>query len=300
MQKPDIPAYAVAPRQADRDSRRACRTRATFDPIQTLMTTHRPLPSIVLSLSGHDPTGGAGIQADIEAIGAIGCRACTVITALTVQDTSNVHAVQPQSPDAFLAQGRALIRDLPVAAVKIGLLGSAGIARCVATLLDELSGVVPVVLDPVLAAGGGTDLASEELIEAVRTELLPRAVLVTPNVPEASRLGGGATEAENAERLRRLGCPNVLITGTHAPTDDVVNRLYSSTGKRDYRWPRLPHSYHGSGCTLAAAVAGYLALGYAMDSAVEWAQRFTWQSLRAGWNPGGGQRLPDRSPFRRC
>jgi hydroxymethylpyrimidine/phosphomethylpyrimidine kinase len=271
------------------------------------MTTRGPLPSIVLSLSGHDPTGGAGIQADIEAIGAIGCRACTVITALTVQDTSNVHAVQPQSPDAFLAQGRALMRDLPVAAVKIGLLGSAGIARCVATLLDELSsaalrvgGGVPVVLDPVLAAGGGTDLASEELIEAVRTELLPRALLVTPNVPEASRLGGGATEAENAERLRLLGCPNVLITGTHAPTDDVVNRLYSSTGRRDYRWPRLPHSYHGSGCTLAAAVAGHLAQGYAMESAIELAQRFTWQALHAGWNPGGGQHLPDRSPFRRC
>ncbi|CAI8754932.1 bifunctional hydroxymethylpyrimidine kinase/phosphomethylpyrimidine kinase [Methylococcus capsulatus] len=263
------------------------------------MTTPSHQPAIVLSLSGHDPTGGAGIQADIEAVGAIGCRACTVITALTIQDTSNVHAVQPQSPDAFLAQGRALIRDLPVAAVKIGLLGSAGIAHCVATLLDELGGGVPVVLDPVLAAGGGTDLASEELIEAVRTELLPRAVLVTPNVPEASRLGGGATEAENAERLRLLGCPNVLITGTHAPTDDVVNRLYSSTGKRDYRWPRLPYSYHGSGCTLAASVAGYLALGYAMDAAVEWAQRFTWQSLRAGWNPGGGQHLPVRGPLGR-
>ncbi|QJD31122.1 bifunctional hydroxymethylpyrimidine kinase/phosphomethylpyrimidine kinase [Methylococcus geothermalis] len=260
------------------------------------MTTRGPLPSIVLSLSGHDPTGGAGIQADIEAIGATGCRACTVITALTVQDTSNVYAVQPQSPDAFLAQGRALIRDLPVAAVKIGLLGSAGIARSVAALLDTLGGAVPVVLDPVLAAGGGTDLASEQLIETVRAELLPRAVLVTPNVPEASRLGGGATEAENAERLRLLGCPNVLITGTHAPTDDVVNRLYSATGRRDYRWPRLPHGYHGSGCTLAAAVAGHLAQGHAMESAVELAQRFTWQALRAGWHPGGGQHLPRRDP----
>ncbi|MEW6038180.1 MAG: hydroxymethylpyrimidine/phosphomethylpyrimidine kinase [Pseudomonadota bacterium] len=264
------------------------------------MTTREPLPPIVLSLSGHDPTGGAGIQADIEAIGATGCRASTVITALTVQDTSNVYAVQPQSPAAFLAQGRALIRDLPVAAVKIGLLGSAGIARGVAALLDELGRRVPVVLDPVLAAGGGTDLASEELIEAVRTELLPRAVLVTPNVPEAARLGGGATETEHVERLRRLGCPNVLVTGTHAPTDDVLNRLYSPQGRRDYRWPRLPHSYHGSGCTLAACVAGHLALGYAMESAVERAQRLTWQSLRAGWNPGGGQHLPDRSPFRRC
>lgn len=247
----------------------------------------------MLCLSGHDPTGGAGIQADIETLAAIGCRACTVITALTAQNTTDVRAVLPQDPENFLAQAQTLIQDMPIAAVKIGLLGSAPIAYAVAALLDHL-GALPVVLDPVLAAGGGAELAKQELVGAIRTQLLPRATLVTPNVPEARRLGGSAELAENAANLLTFGCPSVLITGTHALTDDVVNRLHTAAGTTAYRWPRLPHSYHGSGCTLAAAAAGYLALGHTMASAVELAQRYAWRSLRQGSRPGTGQHLPCR------
>jgi hydroxymethylpyrimidine/phosphomethylpyrimidine kinase len=256
------------------------------------MSRTRP---IVLSLSGHDPTGGAGIQADIETIARFGCHPCTVVTALTVQDTRNVRRVLPQPPEDFLEQARALLADLPVAAVKIGLLGSVGIVRAVEELLAETAGV-PVVLDPILAAGGGRNLAGSGLIAEIKARLIPRAALITPNTPEARTLSGMANPDECAAALLALGCPNVLLTGTHEDGPDVVNRWYRAGGVRPTRWPRLSGSYHGSGCTLASAVAAGLARGDGMERAVAEAQRFTWEALNRGWQPGQGQLLPDRSP----
>jgi hydroxymethylpyrimidine/phosphomethylpyrimidine kinase len=254
------------------------------------MPTH---PPVVLCLSGHDPTGGAGVQADIETLRAKGCHPATLITALTAQDTRNVQAVYPQDPAVFLKQARVLLADLPVAAIKIGLLGSAGIAQAVAEVIYE-AGPVPVVLDPILAAGGGRTLAGELLREILITRLFPLTTVLTPNTPEAERLTGEREPAACASRLLALGCENVLLTGTHEERPDVVNRWYRAGGVVESYWSRLPGTYHGSGCTLASAVAGGLAMGLPMADAVASALRYTWDTLYAGYAVGHGQQLPRR------
>jgi hydroxymethylpyrimidine/phosphomethylpyrimidine kinase len=250
-------------------------------------------PPAVLTFSGHDPSGGAGVQADIEALAAVGCRALTVVTALTVQDTRDVQRVEPVDPGLVEAQARTVLADLPVAAFKIGLLGSAGVAETVAAVLRDHP-QHPVVLDPITAAGGGTPLAGAALVTAMRG-LLQRTTLVTPNSVEARRLAGRDNLADCAEELQRLGATWVLITGTHETGETVVHRLFGPEGYESQEaCPRLAHVYHGSGCTLAAAVAGLLAWGVAVPEAVSTAQRYTWDALRHAAQPGHGQHLPDR------
>ncbi|MGZ8217733.1 bifunctional hydroxymethylpyrimidine kinase/phosphomethylpyrimidine kinase [Methylomagnum sp.] len=251
-------------------------------------------PPVVLCLSGHDPTGGAGIQADIETLWRLGCYPCTVVTALTAQDTHNVRRVIPQAADDFLEQARLVLADMKVAAVKIGLLGSVDIVRAVAEMLSDIGRETPVVLDPILAAGGGRNLSTDGLVADIKTQLIPRATVLTPNTPEARKLTGGDGPDECARALLALGCPNVLLTGTHEDGPDVVNRWYRDEGELSYRWPRLPDTYHGSGCTLASAVAAGLARGLPMADAIEAAQRFTWAALSRGFRLGGGQLLPNR------
>lgn len=250
-------------------------------------------PPVVLCLSGHDPTGGAGVQADIEILRQLGCHPATVVTALTAQDTHDVQAIYPQDTESFLFQARLVLADLPVSAIKIGLLGSAGIAVAVARLIDE-AGPLPVVLDPILAAGGGQELAGAALLQALLENLLPRATVVTPNIPEARRLTGHQAPADCAQALLDRGCLNVLLTGAHEDGFDVVNRWYHAGGMEETRWPRLPGNYHGSGCTLAAALAGALARGLPWPDAIALAQRVTWEALRNGYPLGGGQWLPGR------
>jgi hydroxymethylpyrimidine/phosphomethylpyrimidine kinase len=251
-------------------------------------------PPIVLAIAGHDPCGGAGIQADIEAISANGCRAATVITCLTVQDTRDVMELVPVKPALVEAQARAVLADLPVAAIKIGLIGDGATAGMLAALLTEFPRI-PVVLDPVLAAGGGTELAGKRLLDAIRRQLLPQTTLITPNSEEARRLGEQEELEACAGRLLSLGCGNVLITGTHEEETEVINRLFLAGGEAISRnWPRLPGSYHGSGCTLASAIAAGIALGRPLPEAVAEAQSYTWQSLTHAHSPGRGQALPDR------
>ncbi len=249
---------------------------------------------IVLSIAGHDPCGGAGIQADIEAIAAGGGRAATVISCLTIQDTSNVYGVAPTPVELMEQQANSVLSDLPVAVIKIGLLGSAETAAHVAALIQDHPSI-PVVLDPVLAAGGGSELASQDLIRVLRTQIMPRVLLATPNSVEARRLTGEENLEQAAQQLLDLGCKNVLLTGTHEPGGNVVNRLYSSDCETvSWRWPRLEGEYHGSGCTLASAVAVRLARGLSMRQAVERAQRYTWEALSEAERPGRGQALPTR------
>lgn len=254
-------------------------------------------PPIVLCLSGHDPTGGAGIQADVETLQRLNCHACTVVTALTAQDSVNVRQVYPQAPEDFLAQARLILEDLPVHAVKIGLLGSAGIALAVVELLQTLqqSRAVPVVLDPILAAGGGYGVASDALRAVLVEQLIPMATVMTPNTPEARKLTGQRDASAGARALLERGCPNVLLTGAHEAGAEVINAWHvQGSPVRLSAWPRLPGSYHGSGCTLAAALAGFLALGLPMEGAVEKAQVFAWESLNKGYQPGRGQFFPRR------
>ena len=254
-------------------------------------------PAIVLSFAASDPTGGAGMQADLLTLASLGCHPLSVLTALTVQDTRGVEKLLAIEPAWVAAQARRVLEDIPVAAFKLGVLGSAANARIIAAIVGEHPRI-PVVLDPVLASGRGDPLADEETLQVLRAELLPRTTMLTPNSVEARRLALAAPQAslpECARELARLGCKFVLVTGTHEPGAQVSNALYDATGLvREDRWERLPGSYHGSGCTLASAIAALIARGLDVASAAQAAQRYTWQALAAGFKPGRGQHLPDR------
>jgi hydroxymethylpyrimidine/phosphomethylpyrimidine kinase len=244
-------------------------------------------PPIVLVFAASDPTGGAGLQADILTLAARGCHPLSVVTALTVQDTLGVETLHAVESALVADQARCLLADFTVAAFKLGVLGSAQNVEAVARILAAHAHA-PVVVDPVLASGRGDALAGEESIALMKRLIFPLTSVATPNTIEAARLGGvGAMLA--------AGCRHVLVTGTHEAGADVINRLHDSGGLvREDRWPRLPGSYHGSGCTLASALAAALAKGAAMPEAVRDAQQYTWQALAAGFRPGAGQFIPQR------
>ena len=248
-----------------------------------------------MCFSGLDSTGGAGMQADIEAIASMGCHAAPVVTALTVQDTQQVIDYTPVEANILIAQARAVLEDIPVAAIKIGMLGDVSVIEAIHTLLTDYPNI-PVVLDPVLVGGGGGELSNEPVIDAIIRLLLPQTTVLTPNSPEARTL---APEADTLDAcgqdLLDKGCEFVLLTGTHEEAEHVENRLYGNRRLLDtFTWERLPHSYHGSGCTLAAAIAGLLAQGLEPFTAIHEAQEYTWEALRNGYRVGMGQLLPNR------
>ena len=257
------------------------------------------LPPIVLSFAGTDPTGGAGIQADLLTLSSMGCHALTVVTAITVQDTAGIEDVLPIDADWVSDQARVLLEDMPVAAFKIGLVGSVENCAAIAEVVSDYPDV-PLILDPVLASGRGDEMATEDMIEAMREMLIPQTTIITPNSLEARRLADDGSDEERsledcAKRILEMGCEYVLITGTHENTPQVVNTLYGQQGViRSDSWERLPGSYHGSGCTLASAIAATLANGLDVSEAVREAQEYTWQTLNAGFRPGMGQHIPDR------
>ena len=250
---------------------------------------------IVMTFSGHDPSGGAGIQADIESLTSLGCRAAPVITALTIQDTRDVLESSPLDAEQVTAQARAVLADLPVAAFKIGMLGSAENAAAIHAIVQDYPDL-PLVLDPVLASGRGTALGTAGLLEAMRSLLIPCTTLLTPNSLETRALAAQDGSLDDcALALLELGADYVLVTGTHEASTHVINSLYHEHQLLEtFTWERLPHSYHGSGCTLAAATAGLLAHGLDPFQAVHEAQEFTWNALQQGDCPGKGQYLPDR------
>jgi len=251
---------------------------------------------VVLSIAASDPTGGAGLQADTVAIAALGCHPASAVSALTEQDTHGVYALRAVEPPWLEAQVRRVLADMPVSAIKLGVLGSAENAACLARILDAHA-ALPVITDPVLASGRGDPLADEPTREALCREILPRTWVATPNSREARSLAGeaGASLEACAAKILAFGCRYVLLTGTHEPGEQVVNTLYGANGKiRADAWPRLKGEYHGSGCTLAAALAAYLARGLALPEAVHAAQAYTWRALAAGYAAGRGQLIPHR------
>lgn len=249
---------------------------------------------VVLCFSGHDPSGGAGVQADIETLVSHRCHAASVITALTEQDTRNVKKLIPQRPDDIISQAGTLLADLPVKAIKIGLIGHHDTAAAIAAVLARHPRI-PVVLDPVLAAGGGAELSTDRLIAAVTDQLLPRTSVLTPNSMEARRLTGLTDLHDCGLALLDKGCEYVLITGTHETSPAVSNQLFHDGRLLEtFTWDRLPDSYHGSGCTLASAVAALVAQGLAPFQAVMEAQEYTWNALQTAYRPGQGQHNPNR------
>ncbi|MCR4299215.1 MAG: hydroxymethylpyrimidine/phosphomethylpyrimidine kinase [Gallionella sp.] len=259
-----------------------------------------PFP-LVMSFAATDPSGGAGLQADLLTISSMGCHPLSVVTAITVQDTGGVDDVLPIDPEWVVDQARAMLEDVPVAAFKIGMLGSVENIAAIAEVMADYPDI-PLVLDPVLASGRGDELVNDDMLDAMRELLIPQSTIITPNSMEARRLAMNDDDEnddpsldECAKRLLQMGCEYVLITGTHEQTPKVINTLYGERGViSSDSWARLPGIYHGSGCTLAAAIAALLAQDVDVPEAVKEAQEYTWQTLNAAFRPGMGQHIPDR------
>ena len=274
---------------------------------------------IVMTFSACDPTGGAGMQADLMTIASLGCHPASIVTGITVQDTAGVDEFVPIDADHVDDQARTILEDMRVAAFKIGVLGDVETVAAVAEIVSDYPDI-PVILDPVLASGRGDAFADDDTLLAIRELLIPQTTLITPNSFEARRLAATGDESDDesdeAREARAMdkpiislaaaaalligwGATWVLITGTHENTSDVVNTLYgeregATAWIRADAWPRLQGSYHGSGCTLAAAIAAFLASGSTLEDAVREAQDYTWQTLKAAFRPGMGQFIPDR------
>ena len=258
--------------------------------LTTLTTT-----PVVMSFAGHDPSGGAGIQADIETLISLGCHCTPIVTALTAQDSVNVKDFKATNASLLVEQARAVLEDMPVAAFKIGMIGSVENAEAIHTIIQEYDSI-PVILDPVLAAGGGSDLATSTLIDAINNLILPNSTLVTPNSVEARRLCSDADSLDAcAQMLMDQGCEYVLITGGHEAGTAITNNLWRGREKvASYDWQREPGEFHGTGCTLASACAGYIAHGASIEAAVRDAQQYTWQAVKHARRLGMGQAIPNR------
>jgi hydroxymethylpyrimidine/phosphomethylpyrimidine kinase len=251
------------------------------------------LRPIVLTIAGADPSGGAGIQADLKAIEASGGYGASAITAITVQNTLGVRRVRTVEPDLVREQVRAVMDDLEVAAVKSGMLGGWGNVAVIADLLREWR-PRPYVLDPVVASGDGFRLLDDAAVERLKQRLVPLATLLTPNVDDVRALSGrvirSVGEAEQAGReLLELGCEAVLVKGGHLREETASDVLVSSSGTRVFSNGRLdsPHT-HGTGCVYAAAIATRLARGFPLEEAIARAKALVTDSIRHGLRLGAG------------
>ncbi len=251
---------------------------------------------VILCIAGHDPSGGAGIQADIETAAALGCHAATTVTCLTVQNSAEFDELNPVESRLVTAQLHTILSDLPVAAIKVGLLGSADNLSAVAAMLRRHRGI-PVIFDPVLASGTGKELVSSFLIVSIIAEFLKLTTLCTPNSIEARKLSGREDLDEAAAELLDSGAGAVLLSGGHEPGDTLENRLYTRDAPpRSWALERLPGAFHGTGCTLSTAIACHLAQGMELNEAIEAAQRYVSAALRDAERLGAGQAFPRRVP----
>ncbi|MFW6027340.1 MAG: bifunctional hydroxymethylpyrimidine kinase/phosphomethylpyrimidine kinase [bacterium] len=248
----------------------------------------------VLIVAGSDSGGGAGLQADIKTVTVLGGYAATAVTALTVQNTMGVESVHPVPADVVAAQMRAVLTDIGADAVKLGMLHDAEIISAVARTLDEEAPGTPVVLDPVMVAKGGARLLDETAEAALREQLLPRARLITPNVPEAAALTGLAIDSVDrmkkaGEQLKREGAAAVLVKGGHLEGNAVSDILVSDEGVEVFTSPRVETRHtHGTGCTLASALAVYIAGGAPLSRAVVKARAYVLEAIRQAPGLGGG------------
>ena len=251
-------------------------------------------PPRVLTVAGSDSGGGAGIQADLKTMLALGVHGMSVVTAVTAQNSLGVQGYWELSAEAVRAQFRAVCDDIGVQAVKTGMLASRELVHTVAELLGTLGPAVPVVVDPVAASKHGDPLLARDALAAVREVLLPRATLVTPNLPEVALLTGVEVRGEQdlpvaARAVAALGARWVLVKGGHLPGGDAVDLLWDGYDAHWLRAARQPARHtHGTGCTLASAVAAYLARGADMVDAVARAKEYLQGAIAGGFPLGGG------------
>ena len=254
-----------------------------------------PKKPVILVFAGHDPSGGAGIQADIESIAVAGCHATTVMTTLTQQNTMNFSGHHPQNINNFILQTRLILEDFDISAIKIGVVGSEKLVNAIAELLIELKNI-PVVLDPVIKSSSGYIFSDFDLCKNLTEKLFPLITIATPNIIEAKTLAGIEGTLDNiAERLLSRGGEYILITDTHDSAEQVVNTLYSKDKPPvNFEYQRLAGEFHGSGCTLSSSIAAHLALGCSMEDAVKTALNYTWECLNHALSFGSGVKLPNR------
>jgi len=244
----------------------------------------------VLTIAGSDGSGGAGIQADLKTFAALECYGLSVITTLTAQNTRKINALYAVSEAFLIEQFRAIASDIPIDAVKIGMLGSTSIIKSVAHLLKELPGTPPMILDTILASSGGTPLLSEEAIECMKKELFPLATLITPNMPETARLLGmkeAPATPESIEsaamKLLENGANSVLVKGGHGEDENCHDCLLHDTHFFWFSSKKITtENTHGTGCTLSSAIAAFMAKGEKMEHAVEKAKNYLNDALLAG------------------
>ena len=248
----------------------------------------------VLIIAGSDSGGGAGIQADIKAVSMLGGYAMTAVTAITVQDTRGVHGVWPVPIEAVTGQMQVTLSDIGADAIKTGMLGSAPLVEAIAEILSERAQLVPRVIDPVMVATSGDRLVDAKAVEAIRSELVPRARVVTPNAPEAEVLTGKAVETVSgqrraAEALLELGANGALVKGGHISGDVITDVLQTTTGEWIFESPRIDTtSTHGTGCTLASAIAALLGQGISVPDSVEQAREYLMKAIREAKGFGSG------------
>ncbi|MCW5724280.1 MAG: bifunctional hydroxymethylpyrimidine kinase/phosphomethylpyrimidine kinase [Maricaulaceae bacterium] len=248
----------------------------------------------VLIVAGSDSGGGAGIQADIKAVTVMGGYAMTAITAVTVQNTLGVTGVHAIPEAVIAAQMRACLTDIGADAVKTGMLATQGVVETVADVLAELAADIPLVLDPVMVATSGDRLVDDAAADAIRARLLPMAHLVTPNIPEAEALTGlkivdAESQARAGEALLALGARAALVKGGHMAGETVRDLLVTRAGLRAYERPRIDtRNTHGTGCTLASAIAALVARGKALPEAVQTAGDYLHEAIARAPGLGAG------------
>jgi len=254
----------------------------------------------VLCFSGLDPSGGAGLQADIEAIGQSGAHAAIACTALTIQNSQQVFGFEATSEALLIAQANAVVGDLPIKAVKSGMLGTTDNIAALAHFLREHSDYL-YVLDPVLVANSGGSLGNQKTLVKAFVELIPLATIITPNTIELRALTGEHDLEQATTKLFEMGAQAVLVKGGHEDTPDYIrNVLYINNGVKgemiaESKCPRLEGEYHGSGCSLASFIAGRLALGDNLKTAVQHAETWLFGVLKNAETPvQGGQKMPKR------
>ncbi len=245
---------------------------------------------VVMSIGSHDPCGGAGISADIETLASLGCHCTPIITKLAARDTHDIKDSQITDPSLLIEQVRAVLEDIPVDLVKIGDAGSIENTEAIHTILSDYA-ALPVVLHPAFASDH-----NRPLNEALCSLLLPQSDVAVFNEHDIYQVAGNAdTLGASVQELLEYGCDNIFITGAHGSSQQIRNQLFSSRGlSQTYEWERLPHTFHGAGSTLSAALSAYLAHQLSLPESIQQAQKYTWHALQQGRRLGMGQLLPNR------